>query len=107
LARGQWAVKSGFAYQAREIAQTHLRKNLEALAGRLKPAAGPGLIVFNALSWARTDVVRTALPEEIAGQTGAFRLIDRRTGRDEAFQLLDERTMLFLARNVPSLGYAA
>ena len=106
LARGQWALKSGFAYQAREIAQTQIKSNLVALAGRQKAPKESGLIVFNPLSWARTDVVRAALPENLVEKKGRFRLTDRRTGLEEAFQLLDERTILFLARDVPSLGYA-
>ena len=72
LARGQWAVKSSFAYQAREIAQTQIKRNLEALAGRQKPPAGTGLVVFNPLSWARTDVVKAALPEDLVGKKGTI-----------------------------------
>lgn len=106
LARGQWAVKSGFAYKAREIAQTLMKKNLEVLAGSQKAPPNGRLIVFNPLSWARTDVVRVPLPGDLAGPGRSFRLTDRRSGRDEPFQFLDERTILFLARDVPSLGYA-
>jgi alpha-mannosidase len=105
LARGQWALKSGFAYKAREIAQTLIRKNLEALAGRLQPPKEAGLIVFNPLSWSRTDVVRAVLPDSLIEKKQPFHLTDRRTGREDAFQFLDERTILFLARDVPSLGY--
>jgi alpha-mannosidase len=50
--------------------------------------------------------VKIALPRQLIEQKGQFRLIDRRTGREEPFQLLDERTALFLARGIPSLGYA-
>ncbi len=106
LARGQWALKSGFAYKAREIARAMIAKNLGALAGRLKPLEGTGLVVFNPLSWARTDVVRASLPDLLVDKKRPFRLTDRRTGDDVAFQFLDERTILFLARDIPSLGYA-
>lgn len=104
--RGQWALKSGFAYKASEIGRTLSRKGLEALAGQVKRQNGPSVIVFNPLSWGRTDVVKIALPQPLIEKKGKFRLIDRRTGREEPFQLLDERTALFLAREVPSLGYA-
>jgi len=104
--RGQWALKSGFAYKASEIGRTLSKKGLEALAGRIKPQGGLTVMVFNPLSWERTDVVKIALPQPLIEQKGQFRLIDRRTGREEPFQLLDERTALFLARDIPSLGYA-
>jgi alpha-mannosidase len=105
LARGQWAIKSSFAYKAREIARTLTANNLEALAARVKVPAEHGLIVFNPLSWPRTDVVRVTLPQALADRKGQFRLTDGRTAGDVAFQFVDDRTILFLARDVPSLGY--
>ena len=104
--RGQWALKSGFAYKASEIGRTLTRKGLDALAGRIKLQDGLTLMVFNPLSWQRTDVVKIALPQPLIERKGQFRLIDRRTGREEPFQLLDERTAQLLARDIPSLGYA-
>jgi hypothetical protein len=104
--RGQWALKSGFAYKANEIARTLSRKGLEALAGQVKRQEGPSVMVFNPLSWERSEVVKIPLPQLLIEQKGKFRLIDLRTGREEPFELLDERTVLFLARDIPSLGYA-
>jgi alpha-mannosidase len=106
LARGQWAIKSSFAYAAREIARTLTTRNLGALAARVKATGEHGLIVFNPLSWPRTDVVRATLPQTLVEKKGQFRLTDGRTGADVAFQFVDDRTILFLARDVPSLGYA-
>ena len=104
--RGQWALKSGFAYKAGEIGRTLSRRGLEALARRVNRPDGHSLIVFNPLSWMRTDIVKIPLPQALIEQKGKFRLIDRRTGSEEPFQLQDERTALFLARDIPSLGYA-
>ena len=104
--RGQWALKSGFAYKAGEIGRTLTRRGLEALAGQVKRQNDPSVLVFNPLSWGRTDVVKIALPPLLIEKKGKFRLIDRRTGRPEPFELLDERTALFLARDIPSLGCA-
>jgi alpha-mannosidase len=104
--RGQWALKSGFAYKAGEIGRTLSRRGLDALARRVKRPDGHSLLVFNPLSWKRTDVVKISLPQSLIEQKGNFRLIDRRTSREEPFQLLDEKSVLFLARDVPSLGYA-
>jgi hypothetical protein len=105
--RGQWALKSGFAYKAAEIGRTLSRRGLEALARRVKRPDGHSLIVFNPLSWMRTDIVKIPLPQALIEQKGKFRLIDCRTDSEEPFQLQDDRTALFLARDIPSLGYAA
>jgi hypothetical protein len=104
--RGQWTLKSGFAYKASEIGRTLSKRGLEALAGRVKRMDAFSVMVFNPLSWERTDVVKIVLPQPLIERKGQFRLIDRRTGREEPFQLLDERTALLLARGIPSLGYA-
>jgi alpha-mannosidase len=104
--RGQWALKSGFAYKASEIGRTLTERSLEALARRVRPTEGHSFIVFNPLSWTRTDVAKISLPQPLVELRGKFRLIDRRTGRPELFQFLDERTLLFPAREIPSLGYA-
>jgi alpha-mannosidase len=104
--RGQWALKSGFAYKANEIGQALSRTGLEALARQVKKQESPSLIVFNPLSWNRTDVAKISLPQPLIEQKGKFRLIDRRTGLEVPFQLADERTALFLAHDVPPMGYA-
>jgi hypothetical protein len=104
--RGQWALKSGFAYKAGEIGRTLIEKGLEVLAGRFKGPDAPSLVVFNPLSWERTDIVKTMLPQPLIDRKGRFRLIDSRSGREEPFEIRDERTVQFLARDIPSLGYA-
>jgi hypothetical protein len=104
--RGQWALKSGFAYKAGEIGRTLSSSGLEALARQVKRSDGLSLIVFNPLSWERTDAARVTLPQTLIDKKGKFRLLDRRTNREEPFELQDERTAQFLARGIPSLGYA-
>jgi hypothetical protein len=106
LVRGQWTMKSGFAYRAREIGQTLLRRGLEAFVRHIPRTEEFSLAVFNPLSWERSDVVRLSLPQTLLEKKGSFRLIDKRTGGEEAFQLADERTLLFLARDIPPVGYA-
>jgi alpha-mannosidase len=106
-ARGQWAAKSGFAYEAREMSRTLLRRGQEALA-RLVTATGDHEFgVFNPLSWPRTDVVQVTLPAgPLREAQGRLRVIDRRTGREAKFQMQGENTLLVLAPDIPSLGYA-
>jgi len=107
LARGQWAAKSGFAYDAREISRTLLRRGQEALARLLNATGGHEFAVFNPLSWPRTDAVRVALPGgPLREAKGKLRVVDRRTGREAKFQMQGDDALLVLAENIPALGFA-
>ncbi len=107
LARGQWAVKSSFAYEGREASRTLLRRGAEALAGLIGADGEFELAVFNPLSWPRTDAVRVALPAgPLREAKGGLRVIDRRTGSGAKFQMLGDDALLLLAPNIPSMGYA-
>jgi hypothetical protein len=106
LARGQWAIKSSYSYLAREQSREILGRALDTIAGRIPSGGAYTLAVFNPLSWERTDVVRAALPHVLAERKGAFLLTDRRTGSEVPFQMPDANTILFTARDVPSMGYA-
>jgi len=107
LARGQWALKSSFAYRAREASRTLLRRGNEALAKLISADGDYEFAVFNPLSWARTDVVRVTLPAgPLREAKGKIRVIDRRLGSDAKFQLMGDDAILVVARNIPSMGYA-
>jgi alpha-mannosidase len=95
---------------ARDEGRGILHEALSGIAARIKPRpeGGDRLVVFNTLSWARTDPV-TAL---ITPPAGMFRLVDA-AGADVPYQRLpSEETATsgaalveFIARNVPALGY--
>ena len=107
LARGQWAAKSSFAYDARETSRTLLRRGLEALARRIDADGAYEFAVFNPLSWTRTDVVPVALPAgPLREAKGKLRVIDRRTGSEAKFQMRGDDALLVLAKDVPAMGYA-
>jgi len=106
LARGQWTLKSSFAYRAREAARTLLKRGVEEFAKKVTADPEPTLVVFNPLSWTRTEAVRIALPAKLQESAGKFRLIDKRTGAEAPFQLLTKDTLLFPARDIPAVGYA-
>ncbi len=107
LARGQWAEKSRFAYEAREASRTLLRRGAEALAGLISADGEFEFAVFNPLSWPRTDVVRVALPSgPLREAKGKLRVVDRRLGGGAKFQMLGDDALLVLAPDVPSMGYA-
>jgi hypothetical protein len=106
LARSQWAIKSAFAYEAREASRTLLRRGTEALAKLISADRDYEFAVFNPLSWARTDVVRLTLPAgPLRDAKGKLRIIDRRLGSEAKFQMLGEDAILVVAKNIPSMGY--
>jgi len=106
FARSQWTIKSGFAYQAREIARTVTNRSVQALVQNIATSETFTFAVFNPLSWERTDVVKISLPPPLRDKKGNFALIDKRTGGEVGFQLLDQNTMVFIPKNVPPVGYA-
>jgi alpha-mannosidase len=107
LARGQWAVKSAYAYKAREASRTLLRRGLEALARTIGAEGDNEFAVFNPLSWPRTDVVRVTLPAgPLREAKGRLRVIDRRLGSEAKFQMIGDEAILVLAKDIPSMGYA-
>lgn len=67
--------------QAADVAQEALDGSLDAIASRIE-LPGPSIVVFNPLSWARTDVVSAELPQDLAGQPFGLRGPD---GQEIAF----------------------
>jgi alpha-mannosidase len=94
---------------ARYIGQEVLEDSLAYLGGQVN-TQGPGvaLIVFNPLSWARSEVVEAKL--RLPGESAEFHVTDSQgsfvphqvVGRDTASKRVK---FLFLAEEVPSLGY--
>jgi hypothetical protein len=92
------ALDSSLRYLCRHIATADAKVSAHSLP----------VVVFNPLSWPRTDVCRVRLKLEGAFGSG-FRLQDPR-GREVRSQLLAHQPgkwaeLLFLAEDVPSLGY--
>jgi alpha-mannosidase len=100
--------------KARSIASDVLSKSMTNIASRIhfSKAAIP-VVVFNPLSWERTDLVKFTLDVE-GNEKNTFRLIDEK-GTEIPYQLIDEHqvvgnkdeviSFLFVAGNVPSVGY--
>jgi hypothetical protein len=115
----QWTRKASFAYSAEE----RVRTLLDAGKQRIAPlGAREGdtradlatLFVFNPSSFMRTDLVRVFLPERSLNANG-FGLIDLSTGESIPFMLEPQANayyrprgqyIRFLARDIPSFGYA-
>lgn len=93
----------GYATTAYETTANVLQTGLEALAGDVK-SNKPSIIVFNPLSWNRTDVVRIKLSDGLFSRT--FDLVDSETGLPVVYQKLEEtKEIMFVAENVPPIGY--
>jgi alpha-mannosidase len=103
------------AYEkARSIASGILETSMKNIASRIRfsNSAVP-ITVFNPLSWERTDLVKFTLDVE-GNDLNKFRLVDEK-GKEIAYQRIDDHeivgkkdevlTFLFVAENVPSVGY--
>lgn len=161
-----WSEKSSFAYRAAGLSQDILSKSLNKIVDEIKlPDDGYHIVVFNSLSWERTDIVHTPLKVQspcgspmhleyseneassklIAGSAVGrniinlpmdvverpFELIDIDTGEKMPYQIVKLNSpqapvphasyryalgevdfahlfeMVFLAKDVPSMGYKA
>lgn len=95
-AAAPWTSKRVFLDGAAAVASAHIAGALLRIG--LSTSAGAGRVVFNASSWARTDVVW------VPGGAGRRLAAD---GRDWPAVDLPDGSALVVARDVPALGYLA
>jgi alpha-mannosidase len=100
--------------KGRDIASGIVNLSMNHIASRIhfSKSAIP-VVVFNALSWERSDLVKFTLDVE-GNDRNTFRLVDEK-GIEIPYQLVNEHqisgkkdeviTFLFVAQNVPSVGY--
>ncbi|MEW5978315.1 MAG: glycosyl hydrolase-related protein [Acidobacteriota bacterium] len=101
-----WEEKAGHA-RAADAKVTHISKEtLQTLSRNVKTTSPHSLVVWNPLSWSRSEIVRTALPKTAGG---SFRLVDLQSGREVPYQIRQREgepdELVFLGANIPSLGY--
>ena len=99
---GSYEMSKKLYEEATSQAQGALNQSLDLIASRIS-TNGPGvpIVVFNPLSWTRTDKVE--VPSPFAGEDIGVRITDGK-GRVCAGQNLADK-LRFTARDVPSLGY--
>jgi len=94
--------------RSRDTTASLLRGGLTKLAQDIQ-SSGPTLVVYNDLSWSRTDLVPmpgAALRELPGIDVASLRLVDLETGEVAPQQTnADCGCVQFLARNVPPVGY--
>ena len=84
---------------------------LRTIASKIE-TVGPSLLVFNALSWDRTDLVAWRPPDQFPDEflgTRSFRILDfagEQVPWQEGLSPEDASTVYFIAGNVPAQGYA-
>ncbi|MCP4311981.1 MAG: hypothetical protein GY790_12015 [Bacteroidetes bacterium] len=99
---------------ARDIASGIVEKSMQNMASRIQfSREGIPVVVFNPLSWKRSDIVRFTLDVE-GFADNRFKLVDDK-GKEIAYELIDEHqvegkrdeviSFLFVAEDVPSVGY--
>jgi alpha-mannosidase len=91
------------------IGKHELNNSLKVLGDQVNTSSikkGTPLLVFNPLSWTRTDVVKVELPE---GDVNMCAVFDK-NGKELTSQMVAtgkySRELMFIASDVPSLGYA-
>ena len=91
-----------------EIGTYELSKSLQFLTKQINTSAIRGatpVIIFNPLSWVRTDVARVSLPK---GDESEYAVFDE-SNKEIPSQIVRkgeyDRDVLFIARYVPSMGY--
>lgn len=94
--------------EANQLANFALNKSLSSLSSQINTSGikdGKAIVVFNPLSWQRTDVAKLELPK---GDYEIYSVYDS-NGSEVASQIQkkDKLTneIIFLAEDVPSLGY--
>ena len=97
----QWVIKEGFASDAKKDVDYVLRRGLVALADSIYDPKGT-LLVFNPLSWCRSNLVEVDLDK-------GLELVDLATNLTIPYELLstgpEYRHVRFLAQDVPAVGY--
>jgi hypothetical protein len=96
----QWCWKRNTALAAEALAGKVLRESLAAVSSRI-PAAGKTVVVYNLLPWPRSDLARVPL----ADLPEHFDLVDNETSKPVIYERLGKAEAVFVAADVPALGY--
>ena len=96
----QWRWKRNTAIASDVASAKVLNESMAAIASRI-PASGPTIVVYNNLSWTRSDLVNLG-QEQLPAH---FSLADGETGTPVRHQKSDDGTVVFVAGNVPGHGY--
>ncbi len=103
---GQWKWKSANAYEAKRLTDELHHRALEQLSESVPAAGAHSIAVWNALAWPRTDVVELPLADTPFNGATGISVVDTRTKKRLPAQICrDGKSAVFIARDVPPLGY--
>ncbi|HVX43186.1 MAG TPA: polysaccharide lyase family protein [Mycobacteriales bacterium] len=99
----EWPYKKAFADDAAKQSTQAMQSAVHDLSAQVtNDSANPGIVVFNSLSWKRSDQVEATVPG-----TGSFAL--RSNGHDVQYEVVarsdHDTTIRFTAEDVPAIGY--
>ncbi|OUL35414.1 alpha-mannosidase [Nostoc sp. T09] len=92
--------------QVEQIGTKILQESLLAIASQITPPQPPQpnslpIVVFNSLNWQRSEVVSVSLPKTANQQWQVYDV----SGKELGSQLSEPSTLLFLATDIPAVGY--
>ncbi|OUL21593.1 alpha-mannosidase [Nostoc sp. 106C] len=92
--------------QVEQIGTKILQESLLAIASHINPSQPPQpnslpVVVFNSLNWQRSEVVSITLPKTANQQWQVYDV----SGKQLVSQLSEPSTLLFLATDIPAVGY--
>lgn len=96
----QWRWKRNTSIASNTLSDNIFSNSLAALS-RLIPATGKTIAVYNSLSSSRSDIVKVKQSDLPAH----FDITDIDTNKSVIYQKLSDGTVVFMAENVPGLGY--
>lgn len=90
----------GLVHEGREFTDRAREHAITALRDRIATRHDRTIVVFNPLSWTRTDMVMLDVPEKTS-----WDVLDNVTGARVASQRMPDGALLFRAADVPGIGY--
>lgn len=106
----QWKYKIQPVLRAAKSVDKLVDNGLAYLGGRVRTKGGLTVLVFNPLSWVRTDVATVSLPDfMLDGDSEILEIVDKATGKHSLAQRAgrteDGIEFAFIAKGIPPLGY--
>jgi len=102
----QWKFKAAYAQDAKKLADGLLNGVLDRLSQQVQSPGKQAIAVWNSLAWKRSDVVTLPLAGSPLENAAAITVTDIRSRAPVPVQLSEDgKQALFVARDLPALGY--
>jgi hypothetical protein len=98
-----WNLKKDWVNSALNTAEEVTSSALSGISSEIKTEKAVNIAVFNPLSWERSEAVIVSDPVLTGMQD--FQLIDQSTNNIVKHQLTADGEVVFLAENIPAMGY--